>query len=293
MGLMVARPGRARIRPARGDNAQMSAQEEWARALAGWALPPEILDRAPESPWTLPPPAFAAMAVRALSSPLTPTHQRVLEALPAQGTLLDVGAGAGAASLPLASRAGLIVAVDQSQEMLDRMAELARGRVRLQAVKGVWPEAAARVRPADVVVCANVAYNVPELGAFVQALTARARRRVVLELTTRHPQEPLNWLWERFWRLPRPVRPTAEDAAAVVREAVGGPVAEARWQRANHSSSPPDPEEVAWLRRRLCLDPSRDAEVAAALAQRPGEGADREMATFWWEGQAAEGSSPP
>ncbi len=270
----------------------MTAQEEWARALAAWAIPPEILAQARESPWDLPPQAFAARAERALNSAPSPTHQRALEALPRGGTVLDVGAGAGAASLPLAGRAALIVAVDQNPEMLERMAELARGRVRLRTVRGAWPEAAPEVPPADVAVCANVAYNVPALDKFVLALSGRSRRRVVLELTWRHPQTSLNWLWERFWGFSRPETPTAADAAEVVEEALGRPVQIMRWRRAEVGPVTPDPEGVSWVRRRLCLDPSRDPEVAAMLGEQADPGADREMATLWWE-QTVPGADSP
>ena len=287
---MVARPGGG-SRGRRADNDPVTAQEEWARALAAWAIPEEILAQARESPWDLPPRAFAARAERALGAAPSPTHQRVLEALPPGGTVLDVGAGGGAASLPLAGRAGLIVAVDQSQEMLERLAELARGRVPLREVRGVWPEAAAAVLPADVVVCANVAYNVPALDEFVLALGARSRRRVVLELTWRHPQASLNWLWQRFWGLSRPESPTAADAAAVVEEALGRPVEVLRWQREDVELASPGPEELAWVRRRLCLAPSREPELAVVLAEHGAPGASDQMATIWWD-VAAPGSEP-
>ncbi len=273
------------------DNDLVTAQERWAKALAAWAIPEEILARARESPWELPPQAFAIRAERSLESAHSPTHQLALDALPAGGTVLDVGAGGGAASLPLAGRAALIVAVDQSQEMLDQMAQLAKGRVRLRTVRGVWPEVAPRVPRVDVAVCANVAYNVAGLGDFVLALGAQPRRRVVLELTWHHPQASLNWLWERFWGLGRPESPTAADAVAVVEEALGRPVEVRRWQRGEVDPAGPGPEEVAWVRRRLCLDPSREPELAAVLAEREDAGAFGQMATIWWD-TAAPGAAP-
>ena len=44
----------------------------------------------------------------------TPSHRVAHEALPSGGTLLDVGCGGGAASLPLAPPAALLVGLDQS-----------------------------------------------------------------------------------------------------------------------------------------------------------------------------------
>ena len=83
----------------------MSVAERWSEALAGWAIPEEILAVAPESPWGFPTEVFVTAAREALVAPPTPTHRRALEALPLGGVVLDVGAGAGAASLPLTPRA--------------------------------------------------------------------------------------------------------------------------------------------------------------------------------------------
>ena len=71
---------------------------------------------------------------------------------------------------------------------------------------------------ADVAVCHHVIYNVPEPVPFVEALTAHARRRVVLELMPAHPVSNLNDLWMRFHGLRRPTRPTADDFVAVLAE---------------------------------------------------------------------------
>ena len=263
----------------------MTAADRWAKALASWAIPEGILAQTDETPWALPPRAFAESARLALERPPTPTHSSALEVLPDGGTVLDVGAGAGAASLPLSVRADLIVAVDQSPAMLAEMTTLVKGRVRLKTVEGLWPEAAARVAVADVAVCANVAYNMSDLGPFVAALTDRARRRVVLELTARHPQYSLNWLWKHFWNLDRPETPIFEDAAQVIREELGVEIEVARWRRRAPLTSRLDPDNVSWVRRRLCLPPSRDRELAQLLVEN-GTDATAEMATIWWAGRA-------
>src|SRR5947209_332477 len=232
----------------------------WAQALAEWALPEEILAAAPESPWGFPTDVFTAVATRALAEPPTPTHRRVVEALPPGGDVLDVGAGAGAASLPAAPPAARIVAVDTDPRMLDALAGLAPEGVAVETVAGRWPDVADSVPVTDVVVCANVLYNVPDVTPFVAALSAKARRRVVVELTASHPQSRLTPLWERFWGLPRPDRPTADDAVAVVTEVTGRTPYVDRWAREGDRLI-----DVGWVRRRLCLPPDRDDEVAAAL----------------------------
>ena len=207
--------------------AGVTAASDWAEALGEWAIPEEIIASAPESPWGFPVEVFVDHARSTIDEGWTPTHRRVAEALPVGGTLLDVGCGAGAASLPVAPPAGRIVAVDEDANMFAALNRLAGGRVQVEPVPGRWPEVADQVAErggdagADVAVCANVLYNVADVGPFTAALTAAASRRVVLELSAVHPQAALSPLWRHFWGLERPDRPTAEDAEAVVGEVVG------------------------------------------------------------------------
>src|SRR5206468_680590 len=74
----------------------------------------------------------------------SPSVRRALEALPEGGSVLDVGAGAGAASLPLCPPAAAVTAVDQSPAMLAAFADLADGGRRRR--RRAWPRARRRVR---------------------------------------------------------------------------------------------------------------------------------------------------
>jgi hypothetical protein len=261
----------------------VTAAERWAEALEEWSIPAEILASAPETPWGFPLEVFVDGARRALHAGLTPTHQRVAEALPHGGALLDVGSGAGAAGLPVAPPAGHLVAVDEDPQMLRAFADLANGRASVELVEGRWPDVAGRVAHVDVAVCANVAYNVADLGPFVEALTAAASHRVVLELSAEHPQSSLSPLWLHFWGLSRPGRPTATDAEAVVKEVLGVTPGVQHWARPSSFMGERGPVTVAWARRRLCLSPAFDDEVAAML-DRLAELAPPAMVTLWWPG---------
>ena len=172
----------------------MTAAERWASELAAWAIPDHIMAQAPESPWVFTPALFRAPAE---PGPDTPSRLRALQALPDRGSVLDVGCGGGAAGLALVPPAARVTGFDQSEELLalftERASELGGEQ---ETVQGSWPDDAALVGPADVVVCHHVAYNVPRLGAFAGELTSHARARVVMELSGQHPRAGVNHLRE-------------------------------------------------------------------------------------------------
>ncbi len=262
------------------------AARRWADALAAWAVPEEILAAAPESPWSFPEALFARMAERAVADPVgTPSRRRALEALPAGVEVLDVGVGGGAASLPLAPPAGRLVGVDQSAAMLALFARAADQRgVEHVEVEGSWPDVAPSVGPADVVVSHHVVYNVVDLVPFVDALRARARRRVVLELTARHPQTSSNPLWRELHGVERPTTPTSDDAVVVLEE-MGLDVTVEPFERPVPEGDEHPAHMVPVARRQLCLGPERDGEIEDLLHRhgRPGAG---HAVTVWWDVRA-------
>jgi SAM-dependent methyltransferase len=266
----------------------MTAAQEWAEALADWAIPEHILAAAPESPWHYPTALFARRADAAVAT-FTPSNRRALEALPEAGSVLDVGCGAGAASLPLAERAARIIGIDPSQSMLDALRERGESNgLAVSTIVGTWPDVAADTPMVDVVVCNHVAYNVADLAGFARALTEHARHRVVLEMTAEHPLRSLNDLWIHFHGMARPLHPTADDAVAVLRE-MGLQPSREDWSAPPITAFGTREEMVAWMRRRLCLPPERDPEIAAAMEAQVVEGNDgvtlppRQVVTIWWD----------
>jgi SAM-dependent methyltransferase len=268
-----------------------SALERWDREIQRWGVPEDILAKAPESPWGFPTELFRHRADRAPGARPTATTRRALEALPPGGTVLDVGVGGGATSLPLAGSASAIVGVDPSEEMLQAFREAAAdldGRV--DTIQGTWPDVAPRSPMADVVVCGHVLYNGVRLGPFARALDGHAHRRVVIEMTAEHPLAWMRDLWRRFHGLERPTRPTAVDAFEGLAE-LGLPVRREETPSQSRGGGFERREDaIALVRRRLCLRAERDAELADALGERLIErdglwstGRPETLVSLWWD----------
>jgi SAM-dependent methyltransferase len=264
----------------------------WRDAMREWMLPDAVLRAAPVSPWGFPSEPFRTRAERATSGALSFANRRARDALPVGGVVLDVGVGAGAASLPLAARCSLIIGVDASAEMLAEFQRQAkRATVTVQTINGDWPAVADVTPRADVVVCNHVAYNIADLAPFALALSAHARRRVVLEVTSRHPTAWMADLWWEFHAIPRPSHPDARDVVSVLR-GLGLPVRRHAAVALRGTGGFERREDaVAAIRRRLCLDAARDPEVAEALGDRlvfedglwSTRGPIEPMVTIWWD----------
>jgi SAM-dependent methyltransferase len=248
----------------------VTAIDRWREQLERWAIPAEIIAAAPESPYGFPTELFRTRGERAsIPADPTPTTVRALERLPDGGRVLDVGCGGGAASLPLAGRAGVLVGVDSQEDMLEGFLATARAAgVEAEAISGRWPDVADQVGPVDVAVAGHVLYNVADLEPFARSLVAVAGRRVVFELTERHPLAWMDDLWLRFHGVERPRGPTAEAAVEALTELGLDPLIE-------HWVMPPrgggferKSDAVALVRRRLCLSPNRDSELTDALGAR-------------------------
>ncbi len=257
----------------------MSAVQRWRESLESLALPPELLANAPESPWGFAVSLFDRLADEAMATQ-TPSRRAAAALLADGGSVLDVGCGGGAASLPLVPLAHRVVGVDESAAMVEAFAARAdRLGVSHLEVIGRWPDVAESAPPADVVVCHHVLYNVAALAPFVLALTAAAGRGVVTEQTAGHPLSWLVPLWRRLHGLERPPGPTIDDLLPSLEE-LGIRPQLTRWSQPSPWRAGGD-DVVAFVRRRLCLPAARDEEIRAALTAE-GVPETREMTTMWW-----------
>ena len=259
----------------------------WSSALASWAIPSQILDAAERDPWMLPVSRFAARADDAVHAPSGPSFERAAEVLrDNSGTVLDVGAGAGAASLPLSPWADLITAVDGNPSMLSAFAErVTKLGVAHELVEGQWPQVSTQVATHDVTVVHHVVYNVPDIVPFVRALDAVTRRRVVLELPTHHPLTWMSPLWQHFHGISRPTAPAAGDLVEILGALEVRDLSAEYWQTQPEAGGHPQGaaermEQADLVAQRLCLPSSRAAEVAAELGHLDRD--HRDLVTISW-----------
>jgi precorrin-6B methylase 2 len=270
----------------------MTAVDAWREQLRAWVIPDDILRPAPESPYGYPREPFERRGVQVGVARDSPTTARAAEALgDGDGTVLDIGVGGGGTSLPLREVAATIIGVDASSSMLDAFTRAAAASgTASTGILGTWPEVSPIVPSADVVTCGHVLYNVQDIAPFVHALQAKAHRRVVLEITERHPWAWMHDLWLRFHGLERPRGPTADDALAALAEL--GIYAATQERPADEQAGFERREDaVALVRRRLCLSANRDPEVEDALGDRLSRREDRWSAgpvaeglvTLWWD----------
>ena len=267
------------------------AAASWRQQLEAWVIPSALLATVTESPYGWPEALWRRRAHSAVErGEVTPTTTRVEELAGRDGDILDVGAGTGRASLPLARSGHAVTAVERSESMLKGLRDLSEG-LPVRVVEGSWPEVADGVEPHAVGMCAHVVYDVPDLAPFLLALHQRAESGVVVELTATHPWTHLGPYYRSLHNLDRPSGPTVADFTAVVEEVVGvAPVVES-WMR------PPDlwfesREEILELYgRRLLVTEARWPELDALLGPEIEEhqgryrfGADqRQFSTVWWE----------
>ncbi|HET9442723.1 MAG TPA: class I SAM-dependent methyltransferase [Acidimicrobiales bacterium] len=257
--------------------------DRWRASLEAVKVPEAVLRRSPDAEASLEPERFRWRPEEDARQPVRPSRRRALEALPPGGSVLDVGVGGGASSLGLVPKAGHITGVDRSEGMLESFrASAAAAGVAVRAVQGRWPDVAAEVEPADVAVCHHAMYSVEEIEDFVTALTARARRRVVLELSAHPPTAGLNPLWKAIHGIDRPVRLVADEAEAVL--AAMGLAVEREDIVLPPRRREVTPGLVAFARRRLHVEQDRDPEIAEFL--RTTEPGEQRVAALWWPGGA-------
>jgi len=179
-------------------------------------------------------------------------------------TWLDVGAGAGRFALPIAraldESGGSVVALDPSESMLESLREIAEDYdiENISTVHARWPPVSPSDFETDVVLIAHVAYDVEEIGPFVDALEMAARRVCVAVLMERQPSSIADACWP-------PVHGEARVALPALPEFLE--LLEARGRRPSVTMLEREPRRfesrdalVGFLRRQLWIAEGGDKE---------------------------------
>ncbi|MBP1704476.1 MAG: methyltransferase protein [Chloroflexi bacterium] len=192
---------------------------------------------------------------------------------------LDVGAGAGRFALPLALVVGEVVALEPSPGMRAALAEeiAAHAIGNVVQVAAAWPPAdpalAEAVR-ADVVLLANLGYDIEAIGPFLDALEAAARTRCVAVLGETSPVKAAHPFWPLVHgeeRVPLPALPDFLELLAARGRAVEVTIVERRTR-----PFPSREAIVTWLRNQLFVGEGSagDGRLLGALEGRAVEGPD-------------------
>ena len=179
------------LRPTRED-----AAEAWRQLVVAER---EQVERLPNRP--RPEDFYAPVAQQFRANPRR-TDEPLLDELRSlvipEETWIDIGAGGGRYTLPIALLARHVYAVEPSAGMRATLAEAAQGEgiENLDVYDERWPgESTAPV--ADVGFISQVGYDIAEFGAFLDVMDAHARRLCVCVMLSEAPISE----WAPLWRL--------------------------------------------------------------------------------------------
>lgn len=267
-----------------------NAVSAWREQLSGWTISQALIDAVPDSPYEWSGTIWRRRTEEAIESDTnSPTMSRIRELAGYHGSILDVGAGTGRSSIPLARAGHQVTAVEPNSSMIAALKELAAG-LPLSIIEGRWPEVVGQVEQHRVTLSAHVVYDVSDIGPFLSALAEKAKSGVVIEMTDRHPWAHLSPYYRALHDLERPSGPTADDMVSVIREVLSVEPEVIHWERPADLWFESIGEMVAFYGRRLVLPESRWPELGRLLERdttesngrfQAGSGL-RQLATIWW-----------
>jgi SAM-dependent methyltransferase len=205
----------------------------------------------------------------------------VLDLVEPGETWLDIGAGGGRYGLPIAKKAGEVIAVDASEGMLGVLREdmETHGITNVRVINDHWPTEPAP--GADVAFIANVGMDVAEIGAFLDAMEATARRLCVAVMGYRQATFVFDKLWPRVHGEERAALPALPEFIILL--LARGRMPQLRLEtRPAMSYSEPD-EALNFVRRQTWVAPGTEKDellrqlINEALIKRDGRFA------FSWE----------
>ena len=246
---------------------EAEALEEWGRRVRANREQAERVREAPERP-----DFYAPVAASFKADPRRTDEEalNILRALVRPGERwLDIGAGGGRYTLPLALLAKEVIALDPSEGMLavlrEGMDEHAIENVRV--VESRWP--AGEAVEADVCLISHIGYDIEEIGPFLDAMDAAASRLCVAVLLARAPA----FVAEPFWPIvhgeERAPLPALREFLTL--QMARGRLCEVRLSQRDAGWHWNDEAAVGFLRHQLFVEEGGpgDAKLRAAVAALP------------------------
>lgn len=132
-----------------------------------------------------------------------PLLQRLLQEVTPEMSVLDVGAGTGRHTIPLARIARKVFAVDPSETMLSFLQQEAQsqGLSNITVVNAAWEEA--QVEPCDVVICSHSMYSIRDIGLLLSKLLEHTKVACFISIRITQFDAHLRELWELVHGEPR------------------------------------------------------------------------------------------
>ena len=133
-------------------------------------------------------------------------------------TWLDVGAGGGRYTLPLALAVRRVYAIEPSAGMREQLAASIRehGIENIETFAERWPSATSAVPIADVGFMSQVGYDIEDIGPFIDQLEAHTRRMCVVMLYDQTPLRYFAPLWPLVHGEPRVALPGLREFIALL-----------------------------------------------------------------------------
>jgi SAM-dependent methyltransferase len=138
----------------------------------------ELIVGKPHSPDSEPIKRYKTYAKQKRQRP-DPLLEFVLQSIDSNVTVLDIGAGNGRWTIPLASCAKAVTAIEPDRDMVTVLRENMQTAGRdIRIITSTWEEASVEVH--DIAVCAHAVYSSPDLALFIQKMEQYARKTCYL-----------------------------------------------------------------------------------------------------------------
>jgi len=186
-----------------------------------------------------------------------PTLEILRQCVQPTDTLLDIGAGGGRYTLPLALACEKVVAIEPSEGMRNVLANGLRefGISNVELVDARWPESNFM---GDVALISHLGYDVEDIGPFLDAMESAARRLCIAVLLSQPPPTEADRLWPAVHGVERAALPSLPEFLTLL--LARGRLFELRLvDRSPQSYEQPD-QVLSFLRQQLWTAPNSEKD---------------------------------